>query len=346
MANDQNAITIGQQATTINNQQGQLRYQSNQQDIILEQMMYFRKQIESRDAELSGWKSIGHQLNIWNNERNGFLAHHNALRHEFDEHQTISEKMMAIQHDEHASDNANNKAAIARLDETITRLETKIHGLEAKAHGLGEMNEELTAELNAIYNELKTLEKWTMNSVCISTFGSDSKFTESTPQDPVSFLKIRFRRLIDEAIKFLFEALTGRTADDRHRNVKNWWLSALNPSNSQNFNPETQYTSQQIDAIRFQMCLTLLSNSDKDFKSNATYKNLVNTGTLRYLTQTSIPLRNQGNFHAHELLDASGFRKSLAKAKSDNIIESICTANDYSSLEGLINFVEANQIAS
>ncbi|KJA14591.1 hypothetical protein HYPSUDRAFT_59300 [Hypholoma sublateritium FD-334 SS-4] len=327
MANDQKATTINSQAATIHYQKGQLRHQSNQHDIIIEQMMYFRGQIEIRDVELNGWKSIGHQLEAWNNDRTGFLARHDTLRRDFDEHVIISEKMLAIQHDVHATDNANNNATIARLSETISRLENELHALGAEVDGLNGVSEELTAELNVIYQELKTLETWTMNS------------------DPVAFLKIRFRRLIDEAIRFLFEALTGKKADDRHRNVKSWWSSVLNPSNSRHFNPQAQYSPQQLDDIRFQMCLTLLSDSERNFKANATYKNLVNSGTLKYLTQSSIPLRNEGNFHAHELLDASGFRKSLAKAKSDNIIESICTESDYSSLEGLINFVEASQIA-
>lgn len=157
-------------------------------------------------------------------------------------------------------------------------------------------------------------------------------------------LKIQFRRLIDEGIKFLYEALTGRKANSQHRNVKAWWSSALNPSHSKNFDPNVQLTVKQTDDIRFKMCLDLLS--DPKFQTDPTYKALVRSGTLQYLTQTSIKLRDEGNFHAHELREVSSFRTALEKAKTDEIIDSICTVEDYSRLQGLINFVEAMQLTS
>lgn len=152
-------------------------------------------------------------------------------------------------------------------------------------------------------------------------------------------LKIRFRRLIDEAIKFLYEALTGLKADDRHYAVKEWWYTTFDScGQGKNLNEAA------INDLRHKECLKLLRS--KGFSKLPIYQNLIRTGTLKYLTQTSIELRRKANWHAHELVDMSEFRESIKKAKDDMVIDDICSPDDLPSIMGMIDFVESLQTTS
>lgn len=163
MDNDQKTLTIDHQSTTIGNQQGQLKYQSNQFGLLLDQMVYFREQLQLRDVELGGWKSISHELHVWNSQRHAVEAQHSALRREFEEHQAICEKMSSIQHDDHAADNAKNMSTIDELSARIERLENRIYDLNIS-------NEDLTDEISSLHEEFKLIETWNLYSVSTATF--------------------------------------------------------------------------------------------------------------------------------------------------------------------------------
>ncbi len=68
-----------------------------------------------------------------------------------------------------------------------------------------------------------------------------------------------------------------------------------------------------LNNYRFENCLAFIKAKD----SKAEYQNLINSGTLRYLCQTTIELRQLANHHAHEIdMDMRDFREVLHAAIS------------------------------
>lgn len=95
-----------------------------------------------------------------------------------------------------------------------------------------------------------------------------------------------------------------------------------------------------LNQLRFKSCVALLSS--KGLASKPEYKNLIDSGSLAFLTQINIKIRQQANQHAHSILpDISQFRQALTKAKE--ISSHLCSPSDFTSVNGLVDFVEAIQ---
>lgn len=94
-----------------------------------------------------------------------------------------------------------------------------------------------------------------------------------------------------------------------------------------------------LDEYRFNQAVGALFSAG--LASKPVYQQLINSGTLRFFTQSYILLRDQANVHAHELMDVKEFRKALEEVKSQ--YENLCSADDFSHIHGLVNFVEAMQ---
>lgn len=145
----------------------------------------------------------------------------------------------------------------------------------------------------------------------------------------------------------MFVAATGLVPDKHLHNVKNWVATSLNPITYKKPPvPDIRTREQQaadraiLDDQRFKVCLGLLSSKDTLLPE---YQELIQSGTLRFLTQSCIDLRNQANINAHELVNISDLRWSLNKAKVDNIVKNICSDSDLSGIEGAMKFVEFYQ---
>ncbi|KAF9472395.1 hypothetical protein BDN70DRAFT_938223 [Pholiota conissans] len=191
---------------------------------------------------------------------------------------------------------------------------------------------ELTSQLEQLNADVKNLERWAITG------------------DVFALIRIRFRRLMDEVIRLLYEALTGEVADDKLMVVKSWWASKLNPRINQRKAKATgsksaagQPTKQQppSDDERYQTCLKLISN--KKLNDLPEYKALVDSGTLKFVTQGTTQLREEANYQAHDLLDMERFRTLLEQAEKDKDGELICPRKEVPSVRGLIHFVEATR---
>lgn len=124
--------------------------------------------------------------------------------------------------------------------------------------------------------------------------------------------------------------------------------TVLNPKNyskpplPDNRSQEKQKADQaQLDQGRFQKCFLLLTA--KGFTSLPEYQNLIQSGTLHFLTQSSIELRNDANMDAHELIGMSDLRQYIDKARADNVINKVCSVKDLTGIEGVMNFLDSHQ---
>lgn len=149
--------------------------------------------------------------------------------------------------------------------------------------------------------------------------------------------KIRIRTLIDVFVQFLHEAVTGFTVDDRLPTANIWWRDLLNPPSARE---ERRFMDKaSIDRLRYEECLRLLSTTG--LSSRPAYKQLIDSGTLKFIIQGGADLRKQANVHAHELLDMSEFQRVLTKAKAED--EKIWTSQEFAGIGGLVDFVESMQ---
>ena len=131
-------------------------------------------------------------------------------------------------------------------------------------------------------------------------------------------------------------------ADDRARNVKSWWANVLNPGSSDKKDgSDTQpkgkpMNKDKLNDYRYQTCLAFIEA--KNLASEPKYQNLIDSGTLRYLCQTTIELRQQANHHAHEIdINISDFREVLHTTKATR--SDLCTASEFVSINGIVDFL-------
>lgn len=139
-------------------------------------------------------------------------------------------------------------------------------------------------------------------------------------------------------IAILYEVLTGKPADARLFLVKSWWTKSLNPPANSKKPPMDRAA---LDEYRPNQAIALLYSAG--LASKPAYQQLINSGTLRFLTQSCILLRNQANAHAHEIMDVKEFRAALDEVKSQ--FANLCSDEDLPCIHGLANFVEATQVA-
>ena len=148
---------------------------------------------------------------------------------------------------------------------------------------------------------------------------------------------------MDKIHNFLYEALTELETDDRARNVKSWWANFLNPGpDSYEYDPETHERKAMdkdvLNNYRFQNCLAFIEAKSLNLKSE--YQQLITSGTLRYLCQTTIELRQLANHHAHEIdIELSDFREVLHMTKATR--SDLCNASEFVSINGIVEFLIA-----
>lgn len=158
----------------------------------------------------------------------------------------------------------------------------------------------------------------------------------------LSLVRIKCRAVIDRGLGIIYEATTGRKPDKKHHQVKKWATTALNPPNFQSLAILTDSQRTNLDLHRYNACCGLLAQKSKI--SLPEYVQLIQSNTLRFLTKSSIDLRNHANENAHELAESqiSDLRQCLDRAKKDNIIDAICSSNDLSGIEGTMAFIESS----
>ncbi|KJA13034.1 hypothetical protein HYPSUDRAFT_60108 [Hypholoma sublateritium FD-334 SS-4] len=148
--------------------------------------------------------------------------------------------------------------------------------------------------------------------------------------DPVFILCIHIRSLLDKIRAALFEDVTGIPAEECNRNVNAWWSHALDPSAKK----KVYMDEAAIDEHRFKTLHHLLVK--KGLMSDPRYIALVNTGTLRYLSQTNIDIRKQANRHAHEV-NVAGLHSVLLRATTTQ--SNVCSEGDMICINSAIDFL-------
>ncbi|KJA12660.1 hypothetical protein HYPSUDRAFT_210262 [Hypholoma sublateritium FD-334 SS-4] len=164
-------------------------------------------------------------------------------------------------------------------------------------------------------------------------------------EDPICMLRIKLRAVIDRAYEVLYSDVTELEPDKLLHNVKQWITIQLNPPAYKKATcPDIRTADEQkadrdyLDNYRYNACLALLSAKKLDILPQ--YQALISSNSLKFLTQSSIDLRNQANLNAHTLAEMSELRQFLDRAKTDNVIDSICSPSDLSGIEGTMAFVE------
>ena len=148
---------------------------------------------------------------------------------------------------------------------------------------------------------------------------------------------------MDRIHTFIYEALTGIEPDDRLHNIKSWWANFINPSAAQyEYDPVTHQRKAMdkdvLNGYRFQNCLAFIEAKSLNLKSE--YQQLITSGTLRYLWQTTIELRQLANHHAHEIdIKLSDFREVLHMTKATR--SDLCNASEFVSINGIVEFLIA-----
>lgn len=147
---------------------------------------------------------------------------------------------------------------------------------------------------------------------------------------------------MDKVMALLFAVLTNGIPDARGNNVRSWWASGLNPPPPKRSQSTPLVMDEEaLNQRRFQKCISLLKT--KGLLTNPKYEELINSGTLGFLTQSSIQLRVLANAHAHSLLvNIPIFRNTLNTVKEAN--DDLCTDADFSCISGLLDFAEASNI--
>lgn len=124
--------------------------------------------------------------------------------------------------------------------------------------------------------------------------------------------------------------------------VRRWWATHLNPPNYRKVlgNRTALSTAEQAahDNARFNNCLRLITA--KGLHRRPDYNALITSGTLRFLTQTTTPLRDDANAQAHFVLDTNQYRALLHEAVTD---PRICPAETIGTVSSILDFVEAGQ---
>ncbi|KJA20600.1 hypothetical protein HYPSUDRAFT_203584 [Hypholoma sublateritium FD-334 SS-4] len=158
----------------------------------------------------------------------------------------------------------------------------------------------------------------------------------------LSLVRIKCRAVIDRGLGIIYEAVTGLKPDKSHHQVKRWIAVSLNPSSYRSLAILTDSERAHLDSTRYQACCRLLAQRSKI--SLPEYVQLIRSGTLRFLTQSSINLRNHANENAHELVEPqiANLRQCLDRAKKDNVIDTICSSEDLSGIEGTMAFIESS----
>ena len=162
-------------------------------------------------------------------------------------------------------------------------------------------------------------------------------------------LRIQIRAVLDAVIALLYTVVTGRKPDDRGNDAKRWWAKSLNPSGYlaqnpgvYNLDPNQPLHLQDeavVNVMRYDACLAMLQG--KGLMKRPEYLKLFKSGTLKFLSQSTIDLREQANVDAHEI-KAGGmpaFKKVLLEASS--IRDDLCSEKDFPCIINLIEFVEA-----
>ncbi|KJA13221.1 hypothetical protein HYPSUDRAFT_485376 [Hypholoma sublateritium FD-334 SS-4] len=246
-----------------------------------------------------------------------------------DPNRLILEEMQALTRRLNAME--TQKISDAQIQHTINaRLETTISNLQ----------QELKTEIQN--SETRTKDRALEHAKQISVLESTISGLNDTVKDlvdyqmttdPVFMVRIQIRTVVDKIRVILHNIFTGEPATERGGNVKNWWAHAINPSPSES----ASMTKEAVDEHRYRKCLALLA--DKKLESQPLYHKLVQSGSLRFLSQASINLRNQANTHAHEVgSDMTSFRKALLKTKSMH--NHLCTAADFVCINGIVDFLE------
>ena len=146
---------------------------------------------------------------------------------------------------------------------------------------------------------------------------------------------------MDRIHTFIYKALTGIEPDDRLHNVKFWWANFINPSAAQyEYDPVTHQRKAMdkdvLNGYRFQNCLAFITAKQLALKTE--YKNLINSGALEYLCQTTIELRQLANHHAHEIdIDMCDFREVLHMTKATR--SDLCNASEFVSIDSIVEFL-------
>lgn len=226
----------------------------------------------------------------------------------------------------------------ARHDELVNTLQETIAELRLEASSSKQNIAQLHQRLKVQHNEIRNLESLSLTSVSISWPLYSVAIAERKLQDPACILKIRIRTLMDVVMKLLYEVLTKKKADRNLFAVKAWWINTLDPV----MDPENPLDEVTVDQYRFQTCLNLISAAG--LASKAPYKKLIESGTLRFITQSHIELRKQANRRAHELLDMEEYRRVLQRARKAT--NKICSDSVFDSIGGLVDFVDEVQSSS
>ncbi|KAF9471069.1 hypothetical protein BDN70DRAFT_939220 [Pholiota conissans] len=163
-------------------------------------------------------------------------------------------------------------------------------------------------------------------------------------EDAFWLIWIRFRALFDQVVKILHETITGDvSSDERLKEAKNWWNSLSPPWKRRPEVPDTREKDvidkerASLDAHRFAKCKSLLKS--KGLAELPIFQALVAAGSLEYITQDRLDMRDKANEGAHHLLAMSRFHGILDHALTEDGSK-ICAREDVSNLRGLIHFVE------
>lgn len=115
--------------------------------------------------------------------------------------------------------------------------------------------------------------------------------------------------------------------------MKSWWANAIHPPQAES----ATWNKEKIDTYRYEKCVRFLNN--KQLTSRSIYRNLISSGSLRYISQATIELRNQANTHAHDLgTNMSRFRRVLHTTKSTH--NHLCSASEFVHINGIVDFLE------
>lgn len=246
------------------------------------------------------------------------------------EQQTLSDKEIE-----------DHLATISSLERTVAQLRlemrTKTSTNSKNAKENKDMIDQLTEEIAMLRDELRNVEEWTLTSVDIFCSLSQVAIAKVKLQNPACILKIRIRTLMDVVIAILYEAVNGTPPDAKHIQAKKWWARLLDPISSRE--EQKNKTPAEIDDLRFDLCHQLLVSHGLDLQSP--YEELIDSGTLRYITQTDVGLRSQANSAAHSELDIPELKRTLSRAKM--AAEQVCTEEEYRNIDSMISFVEVMQ---